>query len=254
MRLIATFIASRGMREMRAHASVLQRDVLDAVGAKQRQLADVAIVARLVPGIVGVRVLPVAELMSAYRVSRRRHDSKAWRGCREALRRTVRATSAAHGATGPHRRARRARRSRAPIRPRGPRPRHRHPEALGARRRTAVRRQRRRAAPGSGAPAPRPDATTMVTGAVGPRGDDRRLHAEAGSKLFLQHEGRRRSGGRLLPWRNDDGGVREIDQVGRGGAGRRERQHGQQPGPGRTAKRRWRTGASYLSRSSSSVA
>ena len=61
-------------RHQRADAGVLERDVLDGVAAKQHDLADVLVVLRLVPAVVGVRVVTVAELMAANRVARRRLD------------------------------------------------------------------------------------------------------------------------------------------------------------------------------------
>ncbi len=60
--------------EMRAVGVVVGagRDQLDGVGAEERQLADVTLPLRQVPGVVGIRLGTIAELVAAERVLRRR--------------------------------------------------------------------------------------------------------------------------------------------------------------------------------------
>ena len=61
---------------VRAGGTVLERDVLDAVGAEQGELADVLLELPIIPGVPGIGAVPVSELVAADRIGRRAR--RAW--------------------------------------------------------------------------------------------------------------------------------------------------------------------------------
>ncbi len=225
--------------EVGTHARVLQRDVLDAVDAEEHEVTDVPVVPCLVPGVVGVRVLAIPELVTANRVSRRRRDIE----------------RARHAAQGPLPRLRRPTQlaQEVPDAEQGPPaigadhpdhrpaagPVHLQAEALGPRRRAIECWQGRDAAPGRrigrarrAGPTLRGDDDGDGRGG-GPRRADGETGPEPGLEFLLQHAGRRLLPGRPGVRTNDDRRGREIDEIGRGRRRghrqqRRHREHGRQ--------------------------